>query len=82
MSSIRKILVLVLLAVFAVSGGAAELMTKIKIDLASSSSNPAGKDSTISVPSGDLRNKWLIIRVEFYPKTEDNSRNVWIDEST
>ena len=69
MSSIRKILVLVLLAVFAVSGGAAELMTKIKIDLVSTSSNPAGKDSTISVPGGDLRNKWLIIRVEFYRKT-------------
>ncbi len=80
MKPICKLLLLVIAVILTGSACGAELMTRIKIDLVSTSSNPAGKDNSISVPSGDLRNKWLIIRVEFYPKTEDNARNVWIDD--
>lgn len=80
MKPIRILLLMILSAVLADGAAAAELMTRVKIDLVTSSWNPGGKDSLVSPPSSGLRNKWHIIRVEFFPKAEE--RHVWIDDVT
>lgn len=61
---------------------AEELFTKVKITLGSNNPpSPAASNSTPSVSSA-LRNKWLIISVEYTPVMPQKQRHHWIDDAS
>lgn len=67
---------------YAQAAPADELFTKLKISL--SSNNPPSPASSNTTPSASsaLRNKWLIISVEYTPVMPQKQKHHWIDDVT
>ncbi len=79
MKPIRMLLMLLISGLLAGSAYAEDWMGRISIDLKSAGRNPAGKDDVFMISGSGIRNKWLLIRVEYYPQ---GKRDSWIDDVT